>query len=120
MYPTCRTDGVWRSLVARPLWERKAVGSNPATPTTSRFRRHVRPRIRRENRRPTADGRDRKIAFWGVYRLRLLCRLRARVSALLRLSRAANPLRLCPISAETNSRTPQQYPQEVSHKETEP
>ncbi len=35
MYPTCRTDGVWRSLVARPLWERKVVGSNPATPTTS-------------------------------------------------------------------------------------
>lgn len=34
MYPTCRTDGVWRSLVARPLWERKVVGSNPATPTT--------------------------------------------------------------------------------------
>ena len=26
-------DGVWRSLVARPLWERKAAGSNPATPT---------------------------------------------------------------------------------------
>ncbi len=35
MYPTCRTDGVWRSLVARPLWERKVVGSNPATPTTT-------------------------------------------------------------------------------------
>lgn len=34
MYPTCRTDGVWRSLVARPLWERKVVGSNPATPTS--------------------------------------------------------------------------------------
>ena len=26
--------GVWRSLVAHPLWERGAVGSNPATPTT--------------------------------------------------------------------------------------
>ena len=25
--------GVWRRLVARPLWERKVVGSNPATPT---------------------------------------------------------------------------------------
>src|SRR4051812_2573884 len=25
--------GVWRSLVAHPLWERGAVGSNPATPT---------------------------------------------------------------------------------------
>src|SRR5882757_4537589 len=35
MYPTCRTNGVWRSLVARPLWERKVVGSNPATPTSS-------------------------------------------------------------------------------------
>ena len=28
--------GVWRSLVARPLWERKAAGSNPATPTQGR------------------------------------------------------------------------------------
>src|SRR3954468_7301394 len=26
--------GVWRSLVAHPLWERGAVGSNPATPTS--------------------------------------------------------------------------------------
>src|SRR5690242_21620297 len=48
MYPTCRTDGVWRSLVARPLWERKVVGSNPATPTTITFvmsaRSHCGPR----------------------------------------------------------------------------
>ena len=27
--------GVWRSLVAHSLWERGAVGSNPATPTTA-------------------------------------------------------------------------------------
>ena len=30
---TCRRHGVWRSLVAHSLWERGAVGSNPATPT---------------------------------------------------------------------------------------
>ncbi len=60
MYPTCRTDGVWRSLVARPLWERKVVGSNPATPTTSTL--------------------ITKIALWADCRLRLLCKLRARVS----------------------------------------
>lgn len=56
MYPTCRTDGVWRSLVARPLWERKVVGSNPATPTTG------------------------KIALWESSPLPLLCKMRARVS----------------------------------------
>jgi hypothetical protein len=28
-----QVDGVWRSLVAHSLWERGAVGSNPATPT---------------------------------------------------------------------------------------
>ncbi len=60
MYPTCRTDGVWRSLVARPLWERKVVGSNPATPTTT-----------------IAIA---KIALWADCCLRLLCKLRARVS----------------------------------------
>lgn len=47
-------------MVARPLWERKVVGSNPATPTTSRV--------------PT------EIALWADCRLRLLCKLRARVS----------------------------------------
>ena len=30
---TVRCIGVWRSLVAHSLWERGAVGSNPATPT---------------------------------------------------------------------------------------
>ena len=33
-----RSDGVWRSLVAHSLWERGAVGSNPATPTRSQAR----------------------------------------------------------------------------------
>ena len=32
---TLRVAGVWRSLVAHSLWERGAVGSNPATPTQS-------------------------------------------------------------------------------------
>lgn len=64
MYPTCRTDGVWRSLVARPLWERKVVGSNPATPTTSTASTKIAPMI----------------ALWADCRLRLLCKLRARVS----------------------------------------
>ena len=31
---TSQCTGVWRSLVAHSLWERGAVGSNPATPTT--------------------------------------------------------------------------------------
>ena len=33
---TLAVDGVWRSLVAHSLWERGAVGSNPATPTVVR------------------------------------------------------------------------------------
>src|SRR5690348_12100019 len=36
MKSTPASDGVWRRLVARPLWERKAAGSNPATPTRQR------------------------------------------------------------------------------------
>ena len=35
---TSRRHGVWRSLVAHSLWERGAVGSNPATPTVVRGR----------------------------------------------------------------------------------
>ena len=31
--------GVWRSLVAHSLWERGAVGSNPATPTSTLWER---------------------------------------------------------------------------------
>jgi septal ring factor EnvC (AmiA/AmiB activator) len=31
--PLSVTYGIWRSLVARPLWERKAGGSNPPIPT---------------------------------------------------------------------------------------
>lgn len=31
--PIGSTNGVWRNLVARQLWELKVAGSNPATPT---------------------------------------------------------------------------------------
>src|SRR6056297_621781 len=34
-----RADGVWRSLVARLLWEQEVGGSNPLTPTTLSERR---------------------------------------------------------------------------------
>jgi hypothetical protein len=37
-----QVDGVWRSLVAHSLWERGAVGSNPATPTITRLLEPVR------------------------------------------------------------------------------
>src|SRR5688572_30729000 len=35
--------GAWRSLVARPLWERKVAGSNPVAPTISPSLISVRP-----------------------------------------------------------------------------
>ena len=38
---TYSVHGVWRSLVAHSLWERGAVGSNPATPTTSNSRNKI-------------------------------------------------------------------------------
>lgn len=75
------------------------MGSNPATPTTV----------------PDGAPATGKITFWGVCRLRLLCKLRARVSALSRLSRAANPLRPCRIR-----QGPQQNPKKSAPKETEP
>jgi hypothetical protein len=31
--PTRSINGVWRSLVARQLWELMVAGSNPVTPT---------------------------------------------------------------------------------------
>ncbi len=34
--------GVWRSLVAHSLWERRVAGSNPVTPTTHRKSRNKR------------------------------------------------------------------------------
>ncbi len=33
-YTAIRYVGVWRSLVARLLWEQDVAGSNPVTPTT--------------------------------------------------------------------------------------
>lgn len=33
-----RVYGVWRSLVARLIWDQEAVGSSPTTPTTPRSR----------------------------------------------------------------------------------
>ena len=107
MYPTCRTE---RGVAQ--------LGSASALGAEGRGFKSRHP-----DHQPEPDGdprdprepRDRKIVFWGVYRLRLLCKLRARVSALLRLSRAANPAEAPPHPAEADSRT-----QEVSHKETEP
>lgn len=75
------------------------MGSNPATPTTCR-----------------TTG---EITFWGEYRLRLLCKLRARVSALLRPSRAANPLS-SGTSGRGQQQNPQQNPKKSAPKETEP
>ena len=33
--------GVWRSLVAHSLWERRVAGSNPVTPTTQNIPEHM-------------------------------------------------------------------------------
>gem|GEM_PF-5900631 len=49
-----RVHGVWRSLVARPLWERKVAGSNPVTPT--RRRRAGSGRAGRRDRAADARG----------------------------------------------------------------
>ncbi len=75
------------------------MGSNPATPTTV----------------PAGAPATGKITFWGVYRLRLLCKLRARVSALSRLSRAAKSAEAPPTGGEG-----QQNPKKSAPKETEP
>src|SRR5262249_1753662 len=48
--------GVWRSLVAHSLWERGAVGSNPATPTQAESRASLLARPR-----PKGGGRRRAI-----------------------------------------------------------
>ncbi|GAB7063044.1 hypothetical protein JCM12681A_47540 [Streptomyces mexicanus] len=62
---------------------------------------------------PPGDARDGVIAFWGAVLLRLLCKLRARVSGLLghELLRAAKSAGPPDGSGDTR---------EVSHKETEP
>lgn len=93
MYPTCRTDGVWRSLVARPLWERKVVGSNPATPTTSTARTKITYR----------RSRCGLIAACGYYASCVPVCLMYRAESVEPLNRS--------VPAE---------PQAVSHKETEP
>lgn len=88
-------------MVARPLWERKVVGSNPATPTS------------RYAARATESGHKRpfKIALWAPSSLRLLCKLRARMS--LYRARSAGP---------GNDRTPADLRQNPRSqpKETEP
>jgi hypothetical protein len=63
--------------------------------------------------RPPRDARAGVIAFWGAELLRLLCKLRARVSGLLghELLRAAKSAGPPDGSGDTR---------EVSHKETEP
>ena len=104
MYPSCRT----RRGVAQ-LGSASALGAE-GRGFKSRHPDHL----------PMAFRSTGEIAFWDAYRLRLLCKLRARVSALLRPSRAANPLRLPPCPAEGNRQNPQQNPEKSAPKETEP
>ena len=37
------TPGLWRSLVARLLWEQEVVGSSPTSPTIIRYHKVVKP-----------------------------------------------------------------------------
>ncbi|CCH20801.1 hypothetical protein MILUP08_45694 [Micromonospora lupini str. Lupac 08] len=58
---------MWRSLVAHSLWERGAVGSNPATPTV------VSVRVA-----PGASSRPRRLAYtrWANRRPRIKTQIR--------------------------------------------
>lgn len=88
------------------------LGSASALGAEGRGFKSRHPDHRQDPRRIRPD----KITFWGVYCLRLLCKLRARMSAVC-ASLKGRGIRpgLCLAGNST-----QQNPQEVSHKETEP